>query len=118
LGQIGSGKTTIFNRITNSNEAVEAGGPSVTINVFLKPSAYGEVRFKALDTPGFGSAIKKIDHVAGIMAAFLEGPVNRIIIVAKLERLDLMQKNILPIIAPLTRYRDMITILVTHWDLQ
>jgi hypothetical protein len=51
------------------------------MNVFMKSAAYGRVPFSVLDTPGFGSLIKKIEHAAGIVAALSEGPLNRIIIV-------------------------------------
>jgi GTPase SAR1 family protein len=116
LGQIGSGKTTLYNRITGSKD--ETGGESVTLNVFLGESAFGKVPFKVLATPGFGASVKKIDHVAGIMAAFTEGPVNRIILVVKLERIESMVNALKRIIAPFSRYRELITILVTHWDIQ
>ena len=58
----------------------------------MKNAAYGRAPFKVLDTPGFGSSINKVDHAAGIIAALTEGPLNRIIIVVKFDRIDTMKK--------------------------
>ncbi|KAM3132486.1 hypothetical protein pb186bvf_015445 [Paramecium bursaria] len=116
LGQIGSGKTSMFNKICNTNLKTQAGGDSCTRQVFLRPSAYGK-GFKALDTPGFGSDKQMLPHAAAIIAALQEGPVDRIIIVVKFDRIPLMKKSIQDSILPIKRYLNIITILVTHWDL-
>ena len=54
LGYLGSGKTTLYDRITNANVNVKLGGESVTVNVFQKDSAFGSSPFTVLDTPGLG----------------------------------------------------------------
>lgn len=54
IGFIGSGKTTLLNKICNSSEKTKAGGDSVTRNLFLKVSSFGE-GFFVMDTPGFGA---------------------------------------------------------------
>lgn len=82
----------------------------------MKESCEG-VGFMVLDTPGFGVSKDKIKHVAGVLAALAEGPLNRILILLKNERIDLMidaLKKILPIFH---RFRLMITVVVTFWDL-
>ncbi|CAD8172110.1 unnamed protein product [Paramecium pentaurelia] len=115
LGQIGSGKTTIYNKITNSKEATPAGGASVTRSVFMKKSCYGQ-GFSVLDTPGFGSDSNKIDHIAGVLSALSEGPINRIVILARFARTNVILEDVKRILPAFINYRHMITVIVTCWD--
>ncbi|CAD8201331.1 unnamed protein product [Paramecium octaurelia] len=115
LGQIGSGKTTLYNKITLSQEKTKAGGNSVTLNVFMKKSSFGS-GFKVLDTPGFGSDSQKIDHIAGVLSALSEGPVNRIAIIVKFARTDVIIEDVKKIIPALMNYRHLMTVIVTCWD--
>lgn len=115
IGKIGSGKTTLYNKITKSNEKVKAGGSSVTMNVFMKNSCEGS-GFKVLDTPGLGSDSSKVAHVAGILSALAEGPLNRIFIVTKFERTPTILDDVKKLITPFLNYRVMITVVVTWWD--
>lgn len=95
----------MYNRITNSNEVTGYGGKSITISVYSKYAAYGNVAFKVLDTPGFGCMENKILHYAGIIAALTDAPVTRILLVVKLDRIENMWKDVLPVLAPLNRFR-------------
>lgn len=69
-----------------------------------------------LDTPGFGCNSNKIQHVAGVLAALAEGPLNRIIILLKFDRTDTMINQLKVILPAFCRYRVMITVIVTFWD--
>ena len=51
-----------------------------------------------LDTPGFGILEDKIGHAVGVLNALAEGPINRLLIVIKLERIDLMTSFLKPMI--------------------
>ncbi|CAD8094284.1 unnamed protein product [Paramecium primaurelia] len=115
IGQIGSGKTTIFNKITNSQETTQAGGNSVTMSVFMKKSCEGQ-GFSILDTPGFGSDSNKIDHIAGVLSALSEGPINRIVILARFARTSVILEDVKRILPAFINYRHMITVIVTCWD--
>lgn len=91
IGLIGTGKTTLLNKICDSKEKTKAGGFSVTRNIFLKGSAYGK-GFKIADTPGFGSDQEPLIHVYSIYSAIIEGPLNKILITIRFERYGEMIK--------------------------
>lgn len=38
-------------------------------------------------------------------------------LVVKLDRIEIMWKMILPVLAPIHRFKQLITIVVTHWEL-
>ncbi|CAK63694.1 unnamed protein product (macronuclear) [Paramecium tetraurelia] len=116
IGFIGCGKTTLFNKICNTDFKVKQGGQSDTRQVFLKESCHGQ-GFRVLDTPGFGSSIKKIEHAVGVLNALTEGPLNQIFLVVKWERLGLMRKYIKDMVLIFMRYRNLVTIAVTHMDI-
>ncbi|CAK72866.1 unnamed protein product (macronuclear) [Paramecium tetraurelia] len=115
LGQIGSGKTTLYNKITLSQEKIKAGGNSVTMSVFMKKSCYGQ-GFSILDTPGFGSESKKLDHIAGVLSALSEGPINRIVFIVRFTRTNVIMEDVKKILPAFIKYRHMITVIVTCWD--
>ncbi|CAD8180578.1 unnamed protein product [Paramecium pentaurelia] len=116
LGVIGSGKTALFNNLTNNKELVRQGGASVTKQVVVGECVVGE-RIEVIDTPGFEADDDKLLHAAGVIAALSIGDVNRILLISKFERDGRMMNALQQVIAPITRYRNIITILVSHWDL-
>ncbi|CAK93563.1 unnamed protein product (macronuclear) [Paramecium tetraurelia] len=69
-----------------------------------------------MDTPGFGSEKEVIVHMAGIFAAITGKPLNGILILTKYERFENMRKDITENMKLLSRYREMITVVITHWD--
>lgn len=115
IGKIGSGKTTLYNKITKSSETVKSGGDSVTMSVFMKQSCEGQ-GFKVLDTPGFGSESKKIDHIAGVLSAISQGPINRIVIVTKFDRTNSIFEEVKKNLPAFVKYTVMITVVITCWD--
>ncbi|CAD8180580.1 unnamed protein product [Paramecium pentaurelia] len=114
LGVIGSGKTAFFNLITSSNEPEISGGPSVTKQVVVGQAIIGD--FEIIDTPGFESESDKLLHAAGVVAALTIRDVNRILIFVKFERDDRMISSIRQVLSPIRRYKDIVTIVVTHFD--
>jgi putative ribosome biogenesis GTPase RsgA len=58
IGQIGSGRTTLVNKICNSELPTDNWGKSVT-QIYSLSSAYGN-GFYVYDTPGFGNDEKKV----------------------------------------------------------
>ncbi|CAD8085601.1 unnamed protein product [Paramecium sonneborni] len=114
LGAIGSGKTAFFNRLTSSNEPEISGGPSVTKQVVV--GYITDTDIEIIDTPGFESESDKLLHVAGVVAALSLGNVNRILVFVKFERDDRMISSIRQILSPIKRYKDIVTIIVTHLD--
>ncbi|CAD8106361.1 unnamed protein product [Paramecium sonneborni] len=115
ISRVGSGKTTLFNKICREAQLTYAGGVSCTRNLFQTSSSYG-MGFYIMDTPGFGSDKAVIVHMGGIFAAITGKPLNNILILTKYDRLCNMRKDIAESIKLLSRYREMITVVVTHWD--
>lgn len=70
-----------------------------------------------MDTPGYGAEEDKIKHVGGVLAALAEGPLNRICLIVKFERIETMMKNIRDLLSAFMNFRVMITVIVTFWDL-
>ncbi|CAK69185.1 unnamed protein product (macronuclear) [Paramecium tetraurelia] len=116
VGVIGSGKTAFFNNLTKNQEPVKQGGASVTKQVVVGQCIFGE-QFEVIDTPGFESDEEKLLHAAGVIAALSIGDVNRILLIQKFDRDGVMMNALQQVIAPITRYRDMVTVIVSHWDL-
>lgn len=85
------------------------------MTVFIKKSFYGK-GFSVLDTPGFGSDSNKIDHVAGVLSALSEGPINRIVITARFASTNVILEDVKRILPAFINYRHMITVIVTKWD--
>ncbi|CAD8187289.1 unnamed protein product [Paramecium octaurelia] len=116
ISRVGSGKTTLYNKICRETQKTYSGGFSCTRGLFQKSSSYG-MGFYIMDTPGFGSEKEVIVHMAGIFAAITGKPLNNILILTKYERFENMRKDITENIKLLSRYREMITVVITHWDI-
>ncbi|CAD8211490.1 unnamed protein product [Paramecium pentaurelia] len=116
-GYIGSGKTSIFNLICKTKQPALFGGcNSQTRQPFLKEAAYGS-GFRVLDTPGYGLISEKLIHAVGVLNALSEGPVNQIFLVVKWERIELMQVYLKYMVVKFLRFKHLITVAVTHWDM-
>jgi GTPase SAR1 family protein len=59
IGQIGSGKTTLVNKLCKTRLPTDAGGHSATKIIWNLSSAYGN-GFDVYDTPGFGNDKNKV----------------------------------------------------------
>jgi GTPase Era involved in 16S rRNA processing len=116
IGQIGSGKTTLVNKLCNSKLPTEAGGKSATQSIWSVGSAYGN-GFDVYDTPGFGTDENKVQHAAAIVGALTNEKVTRILVVVKFERNALMKASLEVSLNPVKRYFELVTIVVTHWDM-
>lgn len=115
VGSIGSGKTTLLNKICKSQEKTKSGGKSLTRNVFLKGSAYGN-GFYIMDTPGFGSDTDELAHISAVYTALIEKPLSKILLVVEFDRLPKMRIELFDILLMLDRYREYIVLVITHWD--
>ncbi|EAS06486.1 signal recognition particle receptor beta subunit (macronuclear) [Tetrahymena thermophila SB210] len=115
VGCVGTGKTTFFNKVTNQKQQTSDGLSSITRNSFSSNSAYG-CNFKIIDTPGTQAEENKLNHALGIRSALIEGPINRIFLLVKFERVGAMQKNISELLFTLSEWKNLITIVITHWD--
>ncbi|CAD8184950.1 unnamed protein product [Paramecium octaurelia] len=114
VSQSGDGKTTLFNKITNSNQEVQAGGRVVTREVYVKDSKYGQ-GFTLIDTPGLkdedciGTSSKILNLIENIW-------ISRIMVVVRYARFDIIKDTCKWLLLAFERYQDRITIVITHFD--
>ena len=55
IGEVGCGKTTIFNKVCGTKHKADVDFDSSTRGLALHPSSYGNNPFDLIDSPGFGS---------------------------------------------------------------
>jgi len=91
------------------------GGDSVTRSVFSSPSGFGD-KFLIMDTPGTSADEEKLNHAINLRMALIEKPLSRIFLSLKFERHGAMKKNLAEQLFPLQEWKDLITVVVTHWD--
>lgn len=93
MGDIGTGKTTLVNKICNQKFETNSGGDSVTRDLFKRKAAYGE-GFNITDTPGTGNDNDKLYHALCLKLALTEGPINGILVTTKYDRTSMILKNL------------------------
>ncbi|CAD8051306.1 unnamed protein product [Paramecium sonneborni] len=115
IGKTGEGRTTLFNKITNSQQKTAAGGQNVTTNVFVKQSSYGD-GFQLIDTPGFDSCSQTFNLIAGFLSAIDKFLINRIMVVIRYDRLELIKKELIKYTELFQSYKDKLTFVITFMD--
>ncbi|KAM3137902.1 hypothetical protein pb186bvf_009983 [Paramecium bursaria] len=110
-----SGKTTLYNKICGLQNKTKSGGQSVTKSVYLSESCFGN-GFKIMDTPGLGVTKNKYKNAILQLSSFEYKPLNQIILTVRRDRIDIMITFIKMCIAPLEQHKDLITVVITHWD--
>ncbi len=103
IGNVGTGKTTILNKLAGTNQNVRQGGSSVTHEIYPREARYSRIFF-IIDTPGLGAESNKLHSVNSIYLALTYQPVNRIIVFAKYDRIGIIKESIEKILIPLEQY--------------
>ena len=80
LGKQGCGKTTLYNKVTGSEEDAGDGENSITQNIFLKVSTLGDCAFEIADNPGANGSENKRELAALLKLALTMEPLSRILI--------------------------------------
>lgn len=70
MGEVGSGKTTLFNKICNTKFEAGWSENSLTRGLFIHDSAHSESPFTLIDTPGTNSLEEKMKHAILLKEAF------------------------------------------------
>lgn len=117
LGKLNQGKTTLFHKITEASKTFTLGNGSSTTNISIKKSMFGNLSFQVIDTPGFGIEKEKINLLTEILTALIEGPLHHIFIVVKYQKIDIFKKEFFDIYKIFRRYRVMISVIVSFWNL-
>eukprot|EP00026_Physarum_polycephalum_P007742 Phypoly_transcript_07808.p1 GENE.Phypoly_transcript_07808~~Phypoly_transcript_07808.p1 ORF type:complete len:460 (+),score=62.87 Phypoly_transcript_07808:80-1459(+) len=116
MGKVGVGKTTLFNKITNSNEPVDEGQDSITRKVTIANVAHGNVPMAVSDTPGLSSLSDTLHHALSIRNALNRQEVHAIVVVVKFERAGVMLRHISDVFESFGDYTSHLCVVVTHWD--
>jgi predicted GTPase len=78
MGEVGSGKTTIFNKVCNTAHAAGWSLDSLTRGLSIHDSAHSFYPFTLVDTPGTNSNAEQIKHAILLKEAFTCQPINAI----------------------------------------
>jgi len=113
IGKLGSGKSTIYNLITNSRVETKAGACSVTRSVNCATCKRGQ--FFVIDTPGLQETDDVVSHVGAQLAALQTIPVSCIVYVEKVDRAACLSKKLKESMHIIGRNYPY-AILVTHTD--
>ena len=70
MGEVGSGKTTLFNKICNTHFEASWSENSLTRGLFMYDSAHSDYPFTCIDTPGTNSIDEKMKHAILLKEAF------------------------------------------------
>ncbi len=62
IGEVGCGKTTIFNKICGTKHKADIAFDSSTKGLALHPASFGKYPFELIDSPGLGSIEDKLTH--------------------------------------------------------
>ncbi|KAL4429652.1 hypothetical protein ABPG74_017061 [Tetrahymena malaccensis] len=116
IGSEGTGKTALFKQLVNKNYIDQDIIFSEPQNFFSTLST-NENKFRILDTLGTCDENLKTMNALNLKLASIEGPVNRIFLLIKYERLGPMQKKFSEQMFYLQNdWKNLITIVITHWD--
>jgi hypothetical protein len=96
LGKLGSGKTSLFNKVTGSNHLVGSGAQSATLTAAGAKAINHDMY--VIDTPGEDPVKDVLAHVAEQIGALESVPVNQIAIVADIARIGPLVLKIRPIL--------------------
>jgi GTPase Era involved in 16S rRNA processing len=70
MGEVGCGKTTIFNKVCNTHFEAGWSKDSLTRGLFMHDSAHSYYPFTLVDTPGTNSKEEKFKHAVLLREAF------------------------------------------------
>ncbi|CAD8077892.1 unnamed protein product [Paramecium sonneborni] len=91
------------------------GGSQDTKEPMISLSAYGK-GFQLLDTPGFEASSSKLNNSIGILKSLIDNPINQLLVVLRLERLDFLLSELQRVVKIFKRYKDIITVVITFFD--
>lgn len=117
VGGTGEGKTTLYNKLTNSVAKSGEGSHGITINLFKDPVAYGNNKFDLVDTPGLDDLKDSFTPSYLVRKTLETVPYNTIfVVIAFKKRFDKIVDYFVDISRPLKSYMDKVTIMISHCD--
>ncbi|XP_055329845.1 uncharacterized protein LOC129582356 [Paramacrobiotus metropolitanus] len=117
IGQTGVGKTTLKNRLCNTNHLAGASEGSVTQQLVKNDVSVGTNAFSLIDTPGTDSQTHTYKHAVLLRAGLTATDLATLFIVVKYEnRYYKMIDNYLQAEQPVANFTRKIVILISHMD--
>ncbi len=118
LGQTGTGKTTLLNKICGTKYEAGWSETSKTRHLFKNPNNVGKGAFELLDTPGTDSSQETYKHAVLLKHALTTSEVNTVFVIVKYEnRHNKIVANFINVQAPVYKYESKIVVMISHWDL-
>jgi predicted GTPase len=81
MGEVGSGKTTLFNKICDTHFEAGWNETSLTRGLFIHDSANSYNPFTLIDTPGTNSTENPMAHAILLKEAITCQPINAICVI-------------------------------------
>jgi len=78
MGEVGTGKTTIFNKVCDTAHETGWALDSLTRGLSIHNSAHIKYPFTMIDTPGMNSKTEVFKHAVLLKEAFTCQPINAI----------------------------------------
>ena len=110
FGEVGSGKTTIINKLCSVNLLTKEGGYSCTRDVQFASTNDNSL---IIDFPGLSAAEEVVKHLKVQKSTLSVIPVRIICFIIKYERYDLIQKNAINMFKIFYEHRKNICIIIT-----
>ena len=99
IGEVGSGKTTIFNKVCGTKHLADISFDSQTRGLALHHASFGEFPFHLIDTPGLGSIDDKLTHAVFLKHSLTYQKINAVFAIVQFEpRISKMIKQLKKII--------------------
>ena len=117
LGQIGVGKTTLFNLLCGTTHLAEEASGSQTRNLYFHSVNVGNYPFNLIDTPGMNSKHETYKHSVLIRESLTAKKVNTIFVIVKYEpRFEEILDAFLEVQELVYKYNEKIVVMISHWD--
>ncbi|XP_037027513.1 uncharacterized protein LOC119068147 [Bradysia coprophila] len=115
MGNTGAGKTTLANKLCQTNHDAGAGEGSVTQKLFRNDVCFGMNAFSLIDTPGTDSMANTYKHAFQLREALTATAVNTIFIVIRYEnRFEKMVETFYA--QPVHLFANKIVVMISHLD--
>ncbi|CAF2411027.1 unnamed protein product [Rotaria sp. Silwood2] len=117
IGKTGTGKTTLANKLCETNHRSGVARGSVTQELYRNGACCGQYPFYLIDTPGTDSSTEPYKHAILLKEGLTATKLNTIFLVIKYDnRFDKITENYFQVELPISKYAHKIVVMISHWD--
>jgi small GTP-binding protein len=117
MGNIGVGKTTLFNSLCGTQHIAEESEGSLTQNLYFHSVSLGNFAFNLIDTPGFNSLFSRRKLSIQIRHSLTTKELNTIFVILPFQsRYQLMLQEFFEIERIITKFNEKIVIMISKFD--